>query len=120
MEEWFEANLWFAYLLLTLAIVVPGLVVWYQNRDGGVWYKPWVWRCWLCGFECNRWAKEAIVAHKREEVLETIGHLKAQYPSERAEQLVRHLLIIERKWLLQCFGKEEVNAPDRGSKADAL
>ena len=103
--EWFEANVWCGYLLLALAIIVPGLVVWYQNRDGGVWYKPWVWRCWRCDFDCKRWQREKILAHKREEVLETVGRLKAEYPDQPAEELVHHLLIIERKWLLECFDK---------------
>jgi len=100
--EWFEANIWFGYLLLIMAVVVPGVIVWYQNRDGGVWYKPWVWRCWRCDFECNR-HKETILAHKREEILKAVGRLKAQYPDQLAEELVHHLLIIERKWLLECF-----------------
>jgi len=37
MENWFEANVWCGWLLLVLAIILPVLLVEYQDRDGGVW-----------------------------------------------------------------------------------
>lgn len=104
IEQWFEAHIWFAYLLLFLAVVVPGLVVWYQHADGRVWYKPWAWRCCWCHYECNRGNRGAVLFHKREEVLKTAGRLKEWYPGEKPEQLSKHLLMIERKWMLEVFG----------------
>lgn len=102
--QWFEANIWFGYLLLFLALVVPGLIVWYQNAEGRVWYKPWVWRCCWCGYECGRRDAATILDHKREEVLECVGRLNEMYLGETPEQLSRRLLKIEQKWLLDVYG----------------
>lgn len=103
MEIWLEEHMWVAYLMFVSALILPIFLAHYLGKDGRVWYKPWVWRCRLCGLQFKHKDQEAIMKHKWAEIKELAGSLSKTFPDKTPEELVHCLSFESRKWLLELY-----------------